>query len=173
MRIRGAIYDELRRLDCLPRSARAKVRKVQDATSKLEQELGRTPTQKEIREELDLNEKQYRKLMTRARPISHISLDGAVPTMGNNETKSLHEVIPDEATTAMQETLSKRELVKILAERIDSMPERHRQILAMYYFEGMRISEIAKVFEITEARVCQIQSYALGRLRKYASAILN
>jgi len=53
------------------------------------------------------------------------------------------------------------------------MPKRHKQILAMYYFEGMRISEIAKSFKITEARVCQIQSYALARLKKYAQAVLE
>lgn len=171
-RVRGAIYDELRRLDCLPRSARAKVRKIQEATGNLEQKLGRPPTDMEIRKHLKLNEKQYNRMVTRVKPISLVSLDGAFQN-ADHETKSLHEVIADESYSPMVEQCSKRELVTMLATRIESMPKRHRQILAMYYFEGMRISEIAKLFKITEARVCQIQSYALSRLRKYASAIME
>ena len=171
-RVRGAIYDELRRLDCLPRSARAKVRKIQDTTNVLEQKLGRAPTELEIRKSMRMSEKQYTKMVTRVKPISLVSLDGAFQNT-EHETKSLHEVIADESATPMVEQCTKRELVSLLAARIDSMPKRHRQILAMYYFEGLRISEIAKAFKITEARVCQIQSYALARLKKYASAVLE
>ena len=171
-RVRGAIYDELRRLDCLPRSARAKVRKIQEATNILEQKLGRIPTEQEIRKMMHLNEKQYNRMVTRVKPISLISLDGAFQN-ADHETKSLHEVIADESNTPMVEQCSKRELVTMLATRIDGMPKRHKQILSLYYFEGMRISEIAKLFKITEARVCQIQSYALSRLRKYANAIME
>ncbi len=171
-RVRGAIYDELRRLDCLPRSARAKVRKIQDATSKLEQKLGRPPSDQEIRKSLNLSEKQYTKIVTRVKPINLVSLDGAFQN-ADHETKSLHEVIADESNTPMVDLCSKRELVAMLSSRIESMPKRHRQILAMYYFEGMRVSEIAKIFKITEARVCQIQSYALARLRKYAQAVME
>lgn len=171
-RVRGAIYDELRRLDCLPRSARAKVRKIQDTTNTLEQKLGRAPTEGEIRKSMRMSEKQYTRMVTRVKPISLISLDGAFQS-AESETKSLHEVIADESATPMVEQCSKRELVSLLATRIESMPKRHRQILAMYYFEGMRISEIAKSFKITEARVCQIQSYALARLKKYAQAVLE
>jgi RNA polymerase sigma factor for flagellar operon FliA len=170
-RIRGAIFDELRRLDCLPRSARAKVRKVQDAATKLEQSLGRTPTEHELRKHLNLNEKQFYRMVTRVKPISLVSLDGAFQNT-DHEMKSLHEVVADESSTPMVEGCCKRELVQLLANRIESMPKRHKQILSMYYFEDMRISEIAKLFKITEARVCQIQSYALSRLRKYASAIV-
>lgn len=171
-RVRGAIYDELRRLDCLPRSARAKVRKIQDATNVLEQKLGRVPTEAEVRKSLRMSEKQFTRMVTRVKPISLVSLDGAFQNT-DNETKSLHEVIADESSTPMAEECSKRELVAMLAARMEGMPKRHKQILAMYYFEGMRISEIAKTFKITEARVCQIQSYALARLRKYASAVLE
>jgi RNA polymerase sigma factor FliA len=171
-RVRGAIYDELRRLDCLPRSARAKVRSVQSATAILEQKLGRTPTDEELRKAMKLNPKQFHRMVTRVKPLSLVSLDGAFQN-ADHETKSLHEVIPDDSYTPMAEQCSKKELVALLASRIESMPKRHRQILSMYYFEGLRVSEIAKAFRITEARVCQIQSYALSRLRKYADAILE
>jgi RNA polymerase sigma factor FliA len=171
-RVRGAIYDELRRLDCLPRSARAKVRKIQDTTNTLEQKLGRPPTEGEIRKSLRLSEKQYTRMVTRVKPISLVSLDGAYQNT-DHETKSLHEVIADESHGPMAEQCGKRELVNMLSSRIDSMPKRHKQILSLYYFEGMRISEIAKLFKITEARVCQIQSYALSRLKKYAQAVME
>lgn len=171
-RVRGAIYDELRRLDCLPRSARAKVRRIQEATTLLEQKLGRVPTDLEIRKSMRLSEKQYNRMVTRVKPISLISLDGAFQN-ADHETKSLHEVIADDSHTPMAEQCGKRELINMLATRIEGMPKRHRQILALYYFEGMRISEIAKLFKITEARVCQIQSYALSRLRKYANAVME
>jgi RNA polymerase sigma factor for flagellar operon FliA len=171
-RVRGAIYDELRRLDCLPRSARAKVRRVQEVTSVLEQKLGRAPNEEEVRKALRMNEKQYQRMVTHVKPLSLVSLDGAFQN-ADHETKSLHEVIADESRAPMAEECSKREMIEILSARIEGMPKRHRQILGMYYFEGMRISEIAKVFKITEARVCQIQSYALSRLKKYATAILQ
>jgi RNA polymerase sigma factor for flagellar operon FliA len=171
MRIRGAIFDELRRLDCLPRSARAKVRKVQEATLTLEQKFGRTPSDMELRKHLHLNEKQFHRMVTRVKPINLVSLDGAFQN-SDHDTKSLHDIIADESSSPMTEQCGKRELITMLADRIECMPQRHRQILSLYYFEGMRISEIAALFKITEARVCQIQSYALSRLRKYAGAII-
>jgi RNA polymerase sigma factor FliA len=171
-RVRGAVFDELRRLDCLPRSARAKVRKVQDASAELEQKLGRTPTETEVRNSLKMNDQDFTRMVRRTRPISLISIDGTIQG-ADGETKSLHEVIADENQEESQKQIAKKELVAMLASRIESMPEKHRQILAMYYFEGLRISEIAKVFKITEARVCQIQTYALSRLRKYAQAAME
>jgi RNA polymerase sigma factor for flagellar operon FliA len=171
-RVRGAVYDELRRLDCLPRSARAKVRKLQDTANELEQKLGRAPTDNEICETLQLSQHQYTRMVRRTRPISLVSLDATIPGK-DDEHQSLHEVIADENAQESSDEFARRELVSLLAEKIEAMPEKHRQVLAMYYFEGLRISEIAKVFKITEARVCQIQTYALSRLRKYANSVLS
>lgn len=171
MRIRGAILDELRRLDCLPRTARAKARKLQEVIGQLEQKLGRAPRDEEIRAALDMTPKEFRRMMTRVRPVSFISLDGAYHTT-DPDAGDLHESIPDESQSLCHEKLQKQELIEMVGKKINQLPERQRKILAMYYFEGMRLAEIAEVFGVTEARICQIQSQALGHLRKYVTSCM-
>jgi RNA polymerase sigma factor for flagellar operon FliA len=172
MRIRGAILDELRRLDCLPRTARAKARKLQEVIQRLEQRFGRAPNDEEIRGELELSPKEFKRMMSRVRPISFVSLDGAYAN-ADPDAPDLHESIADETHTPCFEKMQKQELITMIGRKIKQLPERQQKILAMYYFEGMRLAEIAEVFGVTEARICQIQGQALGQLRKYATSVMS
>lgn len=169
MRIRGAILDELRRMDVMPRTARAKARTIQTTVAKLEQKLGRTPTDEELQAELNLSTKDFRRMMRHAKPVNFVSLDSAHANEDPDEA-NLHEAIPDDSQEMCYDKMQNEELKRIVAERISLLPERQKKILAMYYFEEMKLAEIAEVYGVTEARICQIHAQALGTLRKYVQS---
>jgi RNA polymerase sigma factor for flagellar operon FliA len=170
MRIRGAILDELRRLDWMPRTARSKARWLQAEVARLEQQLGRVPTDAEIRDHLGLDQKAFDRLQRQTRQLQFIPLDKPV-SQDEGDGGDLHEAIADESQTLSSEDLEKSELAEIMVDKLETLPERQRQVLAMYYFENMRLAEIAAVFGVTEARICQIHTQALGSLRKYLNRI--
>ncbi len=167
MRIRGAILDELRRLDWMPRSARHSARQLRKTVDNLEQGLGRVPTEEETRKHLGLNRLDFDKLQLRVRPIHFLPLDKPLERdNGNGVLMNLHECIADESTPPAQANLEHEEALQALASTIKLLPERHRQVLMLYYFHNRRLSEIAEAFKVTEARVCQIHGQALQLLRQ-------
>jgi len=129
MRIRGSVIDELRRMDSLPRTARAKARELKAAVEKLEQELGRVPKDTEIRTFLGLSPTEFRRLMIRIRPMSFISLDSPQPGTDETGLGNLHELISDETLEPTFEKLQKSELVEILSEKIGQLPDRQKKSL--------------------------------------------
>lgn len=169
VRVRGAILDELRRLDWCPRRTRAKARKLRDTISELEQIHGREPTAPEIRAELGLTANEYERLLEEVRPVTFVALDDG--GTANSEGASLHDTIADHDAPNVRDLLEKDELVSLVSERIDQLPENQRKVLAMYYFEGLRLAEIAEVFGVTESRICQIHSQAILVLRAYVQRV--
>lgn len=172
MRIRGAILDELRRMDWCPRRARAKARKLKEAISVLEQKHGRTVTDEEVRESLGLSQKDYAKWLEGAKPVCFIAID-QVSEHEHSEGTSLHDIIADENDVPARDRLEKEELMQIVAQRIQELPDIQRKILAMYYHENMRLAEIAAVFSLTESRICQIHSQTILSLRAYITRMRN
>jgi len=167
MRIRGAILDELRRLDWMPRSARHCARQLRVTMDKLEQGLGRVPTEEETRKQLGLNRIDFDKLQLRVRPVRFLPLDKPLERdSGNGVLLNLHECIADENTPATHANLEHEETLLALTTTMKLLPERHRQVLLLYYFHNRRLSEIAEAFKVTEARVCQIHGQALQLLRQ-------
>lgn len=165
-RIRGAVLDELRRLDWCPRRARAKARKLKAAMGELEQQHGRPPTEEEVRKHLGLTAKEYAHWLEEARPVTFVAID---QTTENEEGggSSLHDLIADDNDVPVQSRMEKEELWKLAAQRISELPDIQKRILAMYYFENMRLAEIAAVFRLTESRICQIHAQAILGLRAY------
>jgi RNA polymerase sigma factor for flagellar operon FliA len=166
VRIRGAILDELRRLDWVPRSVHTKARRVQTVIQRLEQIKGSAPSDAEIARELNLSIAEYEELMTEIRPATYICLDAAQSEDDGGDT-SHHESIGDTTQTDPAEHTSRRELARIIADRLEQLPEMQRKVLALYYFEGLRLREIAEVFRVTESRICQIHSQAVLSLKAY------
>jgi RNA polymerase sigma factor for flagellar operon FliA len=164
MRIRGAILDELRRMDWCPRRARARARKLKEAINALEQRLGRVAKEEEIRADLGLSEKEFAKWMEDAKPVTFVAIDQR-SEMEDSEGASLHELLADESDVTGRDKLMKEETMKLVAQRIKELPDIPRKILAMYYFENMRLAEIAAVFGLTESRICQIHSQTVLTLR--------
>ncbi len=172
MRIRGAVLDELRRLDWFPRRARAKARKIKAAISELEQRFGRAPTDDEIRTHLGLTGKEYDHWMVEVSPISFVAIDDAGESDeggGGNR----HDMIADEQAIPVQNKLESEELGQLVAQKIQELPDIQRRVLAMYYHENMRLAEIAAVFNLTESRICQIHSRAIIGLRAQIETARN
>ncbi|HWA25116.1 MAG TPA: FliA/WhiG family RNA polymerase sigma factor [Lacunisphaera sp.] len=165
-RIRGAVLDELRRLDWCPRRARARARKLKEAINELEQRIGRTATEDEICEEMGVSQAEYRKWLEESRPVTFVALDSHAAGE-ESDGASLHEFLADDNDITGRENLEKEELLKLLTERMAELPEMPRKILAMYYFEHMRLAEIAEVFNLTESRICQIHSQTILSLRTF------
>lgn len=166
VRIRGAVLDELRRMDWVPRSIHDKARKVQAVVVELEQALGRSPTDAEIAQALKISPGKYGELMEEIRPAAFVCLD-STPTAEWDGEEDRHESIADESQEDPMAGAARRELVGLIAARLQVLPQMQRQVLALYYFEDMRLREIAATFGVTESRICQIHAQALRSLRVF------
>jgi len=164
IRISGAILDELRRTDCLSRASRSKARRLSSARSKLEQEQGGRISQESLCAEMQMTENELTDFMEDVRRVTFVSIDG---THGQSdlEDQSLHEIIPDDSCNPPLEVLARKEVLLLLAQRMAELPDTPKKVLAMYYYENMRISEIATCFRLTESRICQIHTQTIGLLR--------
>jgi RNA polymerase sigma factor for flagellar operon FliA len=166
VRIRGAVLDELRRMDWVPRSVHTKTRKVQTAIQELEREKGRIPTDDEIAKVLKISVVEYHRWLEDIRPATFICLDAAF----NNDTEdsiSHYETLPDQRQENPMDGTFRREVSSLIAERLTQLPEMQRKVLALYYFEDMRLREIAEVFGLTESRICQIHAQAILAIKSY------
>jgi len=169
IRVRGAILDELRKLDIMPRSARSNYRKLKKTVEILEQKLGRAPSDREIWEEMGLTPQKYRKMRANTQPCSMVFLD---KTRDADEL-NLHDLVADDRLTPCHEMLEQEELTVIINEKIQKLPGRQKMVLAFYYYEGMRLAEIGNILGVSEARVSQLRSQALKSLRIYLNRIIN
>ena len=171
-RIRGSILDELRRMDWCPRRARAKARKPKEAIIEVEPRLGRAATEEEVRTHLGLSAKEYAKWMEEAKPVCFVNID-ATTDHEDSDGASLHELIADESDVSVRDRMEKDELMKLVSQRIEELPDIPKKILSMYYFENMRLAEIATVFSLTESRICQIHAQTVLGLRAYIQRVRN
>ena len=170
-RIKGAIIDELRSIDWVPRSVRAKARNLEKAYSKLESELHRTPTDAELAEELDLTDAQLQQTFSQISFIGLVALDETLSGAGGErgEAMSLGDTVPDAGPGPMA-SYEVEEMRQILADAINGMPEREKIVLTLYYYEGLTLAEIGEVLGVTESRVCQIHTKSVIHLRAKIAA---
>jgi RNA polymerase sigma factor for flagellar operon FliA len=161
-RVRGAILDELRSLDTMSRSARKKARLYDDAVLKIEQREGRLATEEEIRIELGLELADFNHLLDQLSSVTFFSLND-LDTF--SESGSLVERLEDKGVPLPSEAVEMQELFSLIRARLSHLPERQRKILHMYYFKDFRLAEIAKIFDISESRVCQLHAQAIRALK--------
>ncbi len=166
IRIHGAIIDELRRMDCVSRTTRSKARHLQDVIARLEQEQGAPPTEEDIARSLKLSVSEYEALLDEIRPVTFVCLD-AVASREELDGAQQHESIMDDNQETPVETASKRELAGLIAQRIQQLPDVQRKVLALYYFEDLRLREIAEAFGVTESRICQIHTQAILTIKSW------
>ena len=162
-RIKGAIIDELRSIDWVPRSVRTKARAVEQAVSHLEATLRRTPTDVEVADELELSADEFHKVVRSISTVGVMALDEVVRT-DRSERSTLGESLPDRGVGPV-DTLEAKESKQALVKAVDGMPERERTVLLMYYYDELTLSEIGEVLGVTESRVCQIHTKAVLQLR--------
>jgi RNA polymerase sigma factor for flagellar operon FliA len=160
-RIRGAIFDDLRRLDCVPRRVRRQIRDAQQAFDRLCQRLDREPAEEEIAAELGIDVAQYRRLLDEG--VTLVPLDA--PPGRLDEPGQVRDTVADAGLPDPLLALESKERRVRLGRIIDGLPERERQVLALYYFEELTMAEVGKVLGVTESRVSQIHSSAVMRLR--------
>jgi RNA polymerase sigma factor for flagellar operon FliA len=159
VRIRGAVFDELRRMDWVPRSIHDKAKKIEKTMQQLTQREGQVPSEAQMAKAMGLSEEQYQELVEEVRPATYVCLDSV--QNGEGDHQSSYEVIADDSQVNPQERAASRELSAMIADRLQALPEMQRKVLALYYFEDLRLREIAEAFGLTESRICQIHAQAI------------
>jgi RNA polymerase sigma factor FliA len=172
IRISGAILDELRRTDCLSRGSRSKARHLSSAISKLKQEQGGNITQDSLCVEMQMTEDELLDLMKKVRQVTFISMDDTGGE-SDRENQSMHDIIPDDSCDPPLEVLLRKEALSMLTQRMAELPDTPKKVLAMYYYENMRICDIAACFRLSESRICQIHTQTIDLLRNYLAKHLN
>lgn len=172
VRIRGAMLDELRRLDSRSRRARARARKLTATVNEIEQNTGRPARDEEVRRSLGLSCEEHAKWVEEARPVRLLAIDRPIQNDEGSEF-SLHDLLPDDSDETGPERIETSELAALLTSRLEELPTQQKQILSMYYFEEMRVGEIARAFGVTPSRISQIHTQTLAELREWLSRARN
>lgn len=163
-RIRGAILDELRSQDWIPRSVRDKSKALERTIAVLETELGRSPTDEEISGRLNMPLDEFHDLMNQVRPVSLLSIDDQ-PTFSDTDRKSIANLLEGTKSTNPFNQLNVKLVKDVVAKAIEELPERQRLVLSLYYFEDLNLKEIGQVLRVTESRVSQLHAQAVIRLK--------
>lgn len=169
LRIRGAMLDELRRMDTCSRRARVRARQLKASAEALEQKLGRAATDEELRSSLALTREQFRTWVGDAQPVTFVAIDRPVGETGETGA-SLHEFLADDTDRNGATQLEKEELVELLSRRLNELPASQRKILSMYYYDGRRVGEIAREFGVSSSRISQVHTRALDKIRTWLKA---
>ena len=164
-RIRGAIIDELRAMDWVPRSVRFKQREIEKALTNLEAMLKRQPSDRELAERLGMSMQELHEVITQISFVSVLALDETVSVGADRGEKvSLIDTLADKAFDPSTGVES-QETRGLLAAAINELSEREKIVVTLYYFEGLTLAEIGEILGVTESRVCQIHTKAVGVLR--------
>jgi RNA polymerase sigma factor for flagellar operon FliA len=163
-RIRGAILDELRSQDWVPRSVREKAKVLERAYSKIEREKGRQATDDEVCIQLGLNTEQYHDMLNEVRSVSLLSYDD-LSNLSNADKRSLHGGENSSKVVTPFVEVNGAHMKKLVAEAIGDLPEKQRLVLSLYYYEDLNLKEIGRVLDVTESRVSQLHSQAILKLK--------
>ena len=163
-RIRGSIIDNLRSLDQIPRSTKQKAREIERAFAFLESNLGRPPSDEEVAQYMGVSLERFQQMCLQSSVVT-LSLDSILDSDEDGGTISRLSTLADRNSPDPQSLAERREVLNALMEAVQRLPERERQVLALYYVEELTLKEIAKVIGVSESRVCQLHSQAVLRLR--------
>jgi len=163
--MRGAILDELRRMDWAPRGLRARYRRLEETLSELRQRLGRQPSEEEIIEELGVARDEYHKLLRDASTTAIVSLEGLTEASGDAYVPTTESLAEGRARWSPSAATDQRELRRLISETIEELSEREKLVISLYYQEELTMREIGMVLDVTESRICQIHTQAIARLR--------
>jgi RNA polymerase sigma factor for flagellar operon FliA len=170
-RIKGAIIDELRAMDWVPRSVRFKQREIEKALADLEAQHKRQPTEPELADRLGISVSELHDMVTQISFVSVLALDETVSVGADRgEQISLIDTLADRGLDPST-GLESQETRGLLAAAINSLSEREKIVVTLYYFEGLTLAEIGEILGVTESRVCQIHTKAVGGLRLQLSEV--
>ena len=169
VRIKGAIIDELRALDWVPRSVRSRAREIERAIAELEAKLGRAPTDEEIAHKIGISQDELEESLTDISRSSIAALDELWSGGADGDQVSLLDTIEDQAGPRPADALDETEVRETLADAIARLPEREKLVITLYYYEELTLREIGEVLGVTESRVSQLHTTAVLRLRSRLS----
>jgi len=164
-RIRGAIFDELRLIDWVPRSVRQKTREVETTISSLEAQLGRTASDQEIASAMGLDESEYLKVIQKISGTSIISLNDLWYSGDENDKVSIGDSIESPSSLNPDVMVVNDEIRRVIVDAINELPEKEKKILVLYYYEDLTLKDIGRVLQVTESRVSQLHTKAVLHLR--------
>ncbi len=164
-RIRGAIFDELRSIDWVPRSVRQKSREMEEAIATLEAKLGRPANDSEIAQSMGLNEAEFSKTMMKISGTSILSLNDVWYSADDSDKISIGDSIESPMSLNPDAVMEREEIKRVIVQSIQELPEKEKKVLVLYYYEDLTLKEIGKVLEVTESRVSQLHTKAILRLR--------
>jgi RNA polymerase sigma factor FliA len=163
-RIRGAIIDELRSTDWIPRSVRMKARQFERTVATLEAALQRSPTEEEIAAEMDMDLEEVRKFLGQLSLVNVVALDELLVD-DDGSAPRLVDTLQDSSALDPQAMAEHGEARQLLARAVEQLPDREKVVVSLYYFEGLTLSEIGRVLGVTESRICQLHTKAVLQLR--------
>ncbi len=173
LRIRGAILDQIRKMDWIPRTVRQKQKKIDEATRNIEMRTGKNATDEEIAGELGLDKEELTEWQSRLKITNVVSLNefleqGQEPVMDARSNSHFSQP---------EDVVSERELKQVLEEALEVLTEKEKKVILLYYYEDLTLKEISKVLEVSESRVSQLHTKALlkmrGKMGKYMDILVN
>ena len=161
LRIRGAILDQIRKMDWIPRSLRQKQKRIEAAVSKIEAETGKAASDNQIAVELGISDEEYISWQEQANLTNIISLDEFAE---NNGEKGL-DTIRGNTFEEPEQVMEKSEMKRMLAESLEMLTENEKKVVLLYYYEEMTLKEISSIMEVSESRVSQLHTKALKKMK--------
>lgn len=173
IRVRGAMLDELRARDWIPRSVRENSSKLEDAYAGLRAQNIDHPTDKQLAKQLDIKLKELPEFLDKSRPIPLLSLENLGKHGDSDSKMDILETISDPEEENPVDTLLGSEAKEILLEALEKLPEKEKMVLSLYYVEDLNLKEIGAVLDITESRVSQLRTKAIAMLRSIMKSYLE
>lgn len=164
-RIRGAIIDDLRAMDWVPRSVRTQARRVEETLRTLQEELRRTPSDEEVAARIGVSLRKLRSIYARISSVLFVSLERLMSAGDRGSGLSLLDTLPDANAQDPAAALEDAELKKFLKSAITDLPERERMAITLYYYEGLSLAEISQVVGVSPARLSQMNAKTVLQLR--------
>lgn len=173
LRIRGAILDEVRKLDWIPRTVRKKEKLYRQTEDALQIKLGRAPTEEELIKELGITEDEYYSTRQRIAGTKLVYMDAEGSTDNHNETNNFRDSLKQSAYDTPEEHILQEELKEVLQKALGNLTLKEKRVIELYYYSDLTMIEISKVLEVTESRVSQLHSKALTKLEKHMGTYMN
>ena len=169
LRIRGAILDQIRKMDWIPRSVRQKQKKIDEAIKNIEMKTGKTALDEEIASELGVSEDEYLNWQSQLKVTNVVSLNefveqGTEPAM--DATKNSHFAQPEDV-------VAESELKEVLAQSLETLTEKERRVIELYYYEELTLKEISSILEVSESRISQLHTRALAKMKKKMGSYMD
>ena len=169
LRIRGAILDQIRKMDWIPRSVRQRQRKIDEAMKQIEMRTGKTASDEELAKQLGLTDEELCSWQTQLKVTNVVSLNEFEENGSEPMIDSAHPV----RFSQPEEVVEEAELKEKLAESLELLTEKERRVIELYYYEDMTLKEISKILEVSESRISQLHTKALNKMRKKMGVYMN